>query len=94
MILNIWKNIKIVEKIFLILTLLSIISKYSLHEGTSAEFFVSLMVLSILYFPLGFYFLGKSSDKGNLLFSILLGFFYSIGIIIMIYCTLKVEGHQ
>jgi hypothetical protein len=89
---QILKRIKLLEKVLLILIFISIILRYFFHYGTVFDIPVFSALLSILYFPLGFYFLGRPSANKNIIPSVIFGLVYSMGIMGLVFCTFKVEG--
>ena len=94
LLLKIWKGIKLIEKIFLILTFLSVIMVFIFRYGGSINVLVFGFILSILYFPLGFYFLGKPSADRSRIPSIALGFVYSVGLVTLLFGTLSFKGYM
>lgn len=66
------------EKIFTCITLLGLLLKYLNIPGGNVLFVFSLLVLALLYFPFGFYFLSYKSIKTNTITSIVYGWLLSI----------------
>jgi hypothetical protein len=91
---NTFISIKILEKIFISLTFIAIVIKYIFNYGSVLDIFVFSGVLAILYFPLGFYYLGKPSISHSYLISIILGLIYSSGIITLLLGALNIEGYK
>ena len=89
-----YQNIKTLEKFFLVLTFISIIFKHIFNLRETVDIFVFGVVLGILYFPLGFYYLGKPSSNLSIIFSIASGFIYSAGVVSLIMGTLKIDGYE
>ena len=89
---QILKRIKLLEKVLLILIFISIILRYFFHYGTIFDIPIFGALLSILYFPLGFYFLGRPSANKNIIPSVIFGLVYSMGIMGVVFCTFKAEG--
>jgi hypothetical protein len=88
-----WRSIKILEKIFLGLTLISIVLKHVFNYPESVDIVVFCIVLIVLYFPTGFYYIGKLSTKTNVMPSILFGLAYATGILVLILVTFKIDGY-
>jgi peptidoglycan/LPS O-acetylase OafA/YrhL len=76
-IINSIKIIKKVEKLFIALIFISLFLKIAFNYKSTLDLFMFSGVLSICYFPLGFYFLGKSPSNNNYIISIALGCLYS-----------------
>jgi hypothetical protein len=89
-----FRKIRTLEKIFLILTFAAVVFKHIFNLKETVDIFVFGVVLAILYFPLGFYYLGKPSNNSNIIFSILSGFIYASGVVSLIMGTLKIEGYE
>lgn len=69
------------EKIFTFLTLLGLLLKYINVPGGNILLVLSLLILSLLYFPFGFYFLSDKNIKTNTVTSIIFGWLLSIAFI-------------
>jgi len=89
-----FKSIRTLEKVFMALTFISIVVKYLFGYGSTLDVFVFSGVLSILYFPLGFYYLGKPSANHSYITSIILGLIYSLGIIVLLLGALNIDGYK
>jgi len=83
------KDIKLVEKGFMIILTVSIAFKYTFDYNATIDLLVAGFILGLLYFPLGFYFLGKP-----LITSIPFGFIYALGIGALLLGILKVHNYQ
>lgn len=66
------------EKVFVCITILGLILKYLNIPGGSPLLVVSLLTLTLLYFPFGFYFLSDKSFKINTGISVLFGWLLSV----------------
>ncbi len=89
-----FQNMKSFEKIIAFLTCFCIILKHVFNIKETIDIFVFAIVLSIIYFPLGFIFLGKPAVKTNLILSLLFGLTYSMGVVMMILGTFNIENYQ
>lgn len=83
-IINSIKTIRKFEKLFIALILISLFLKIAFNYKSTLDLFIFSGVLSICYFPLGFYFLGKSPSNNNYIISIALGCLYSTCIIMFL----------
>ncbi len=75
---------KFIEKLFVILILITLLLKTLFNYEATLDLFLFSGFLAIIYFPLGFYFLGKSPLKNNYILSIFLGILYAICMAIFI----------
>lgn len=66
------------EKVLAIIVILSTLMKMFHVPGGSVFLILSLLTLTILYFPLGFYFLSDKSYKENTITSIIFGWLLSV----------------
>lgn len=89
---NAFRKIKTLEKIFLCLTLLTVILKFLFRYTVTTEILMSSLILGVLYFPLGFMYIGKPSINRSYIVSIILGFVYAIGVVTLIYGAAGIEG--
>ncbi len=83
------KTTKPLERLFLILTFLSVFLKHIFDVKETVDIVVFAMVLCTLYFPSGFYFL-REPNKNDLAIPITSGFVYAVCVVAMIYNTLRV----
>jgi hypothetical protein len=83
------KGIKIFEKGFMIIVLVSVIFKYTIDYNATIDLLVAGFLLAILYFPFGGYYMHKPY-----MCSIILGFFYALGMGILLLGVLKVHNYQ
>jgi len=91
-ILNAFRKIKTLEKVFLCLTLLTVILKFIFRYTVTTEILMSSLILGVLYFPLGFLYIGKPSVNRSYIVSIIYGFCYAIGVVTLIYGAAGIEG--
>jgi len=89
-----FRKMKTLEKVFLVLTFLSVVLKHIFDFKETIDIFVFGMVLGILYFPLGFYYLGKPSINYSIIVSIIFGFIYAAGVVSFIMGTFKIDGYE
>lgn len=66
------------EKVLAIIVILSTLMKMFHVPGGSVFLILSILTLTILYFPLGFYFLSDKSYKENTITSIIFGWLLSV----------------
>ncbi|MDB5126265.1 hypothetical protein [Mucilaginibacter sp.] len=86
------KTINNWEKLFLVLTFLSVLLNVFPVTGT-VDIVVFGMILGIIYFPLGFYFL-RMPTKTTIIFPMISGFVYAMGVVSMLYKTLNMAGYE
>jgi len=87
------KKISWFEKIILGLTVLSVVLKYIFNVIETLDILAFGMTWAILYFPLGFYSIGKPSPKHGFIFPVVAGIIYAFGITCIITGTLHVFGY-
>lgn len=80
------------EKIFTFLTLLGLLLKYINVPGGNILLVLSLLILSLLYFPFGFYFLSDKNIKTNTVTSIIFGWLLSITFISILFRIMHWPG--
>lgn len=66
------------EKVLVIITIIAIFLKFFHVPGGAPLLALSLLILALLYFPFGFYFLSDKSYKENTITSIVFGWLLSI----------------
>lgn len=88
-----FKRIKLFEKIILSLIVITVIVRSILNYGSILDLLIFGLTLSIMYFPLGFYFLGKPSKSVIYFPSIVLGLVYSLALVIGIFGALNIYGY-
>jgi len=71
------KSMKFLEKLFIVLIFISLLTKTAFHFKATLDLFAFSGFLAIIYFPLGFYFLGRSPSSNSYILSILLGTIYA-----------------
>jgi len=91
-IINSLKSMRFLEKLLIALTLISFLSKLIFAYQATIDLFLCSVFLSILYFPLGFYFLGKIPSQNVFFKSILLGGLYSISIVLFLLGNFSRDG--
>jgi len=94
MLITIWKNMKGLERSFLILLSVAIIFRYIFRYGPVMDIIVFTAILSLLYFPMGFYFLGKPNTDKPIFISILIGLLYFLAQVIFILGVFKIDDYQ
>jgi len=51
-------------------------------------------LLALMYFPFGFYFIGKPTDKYSNTISIVLGFIYSLGVMSILISEVNIDSYR
>jgi hypothetical protein len=91
---NALNSIKFPEKVLMGLTFVAMLVKYFFHY--QATFFMEIFAigLTLVYFPFGFYFLGKPSENYSYKTSVVLGFIYALGILSLLINVANVGGYR
>jgi hypothetical protein len=87
-------SIKFVERLLLISTVVALMVHYFFHyQGT---FFLEIFVLTLalLYFPFGFYTIGKPAKNYTYTIPVILGFVYALGIISLLLGAVNIDSYR
>jgi hypothetical protein len=76
--INLFKTFHIIERVLIVCAILSIIAVYIFKVSNELEIVLPILLLGVLYFPLGFSFLKNALIKKNYLVPITLGLFYAL----------------
>jgi hypothetical protein len=87
-------SIKFVERTLLISTIVALMVRYFFsYQGT---FFMEIFVLALalMYFPFGFYSIGKPSENYTYTIPVILGFVYALGIISLLLGAVNIDSYR
>jgi hypothetical protein len=76
--INLFKTFHIIERVLIVCAILSIIAVYIFKVSNELEIVLPILLLGVLYFPLGFSFLKNALIKKNYQVPITLGLFYAL----------------
>lgn len=88
------KSTTFAERALLIINLVALLVRYFFHyEGT---FFMEVfaILLALLYFPFGFYAIGKPASQYNYTIPIILGLVYAVGMISLLISAVNVQSYR
>lgn len=88
------KSITFAERTLLLVNLVALMVRYFFHyEGT---FFLEVfaILLALLYFPFGFYSIGKPGEQYNYTISMILGLIYALGEISLLISTVNIGSYR
>jgi hypothetical protein len=88
------KSMHFAERTLMGLTFMTLLVHYVFHyEGTT--FMIAFVIATaLLYFPFGFYFIGKPSENYNYTITVILGFVYALGIIAILLSALNIDSYR
>jgi len=87
-------SIKFVERMLLGLIFVALMVHYFFHyQGT---FFIQIFAigLAVLYFPFGFYAIGKPSEKYSNTISVILGLVYALGVLSLLISAANLGSYR
>jgi len=88
------KRIQFTERTLLGLTFVSLLVHYVFHFQGTSFMIVFCMLTALMYFPFGFYFIGKPSENYPNTISIILGFVYALGITAILLSALNIDSYR
>jgi hypothetical protein len=91
---NTLKRIHFAERTLLGLTFVSLLVHYVFHFQGTMFMIVFCMLTALMYFPFGFYFIGKPSENYPNTISIILGFVYALGMIAILLSALNIDSYR
>ena len=88
------QSIKFVERTLMGLVFVALLVRYIFHFQSGLFLQVFSIALALVYFPFGFYFIGKPSEKYSNAISILLGFIYALGISALLISAVNIDSYR
>lgn len=88
------KSITFGERVLLLINLVALLVRFFFHyEGT---FFMEVfaILLALLYFPFGFYSIGKPGELYNYTIPVILGLVYALGEVSLLISAVNVESYR
>jgi len=88
------KKMHFVEIVLLLSVVMATIVRYVF--GFQSTFFLEIfcVLLALVYFPFGFYFIGKPADNYSNNISIILGLIYSLGIMAILISEVNIDSYR
>jgi hypothetical protein len=88
------KSITFIERTLLLLNLVALLVRYVFHY--EATFFLEIfaILLALLYFPFGFYSIGKPAEQSKYTISVILGLVYALGIVSLLICAANIDSYR
>jgi hypothetical protein len=89
-----FKSITFAERTLMLLNVVALMVRYFFHF--QADFFMEVfaILLTLLYFPFGFYAIGKPGEQYSYTISIILGFVYALGQVSLLISAANVESYR
>ena len=88
------KKMHFVEIVLILSVVVATIVRYAF--GFQSFFFLEIfcILLALVYFPFGFYFIGKPTDNYSNTISIVLGFIYSLGVMTILISEVNIDSYR
>jgi drug/metabolite transporter (DMT)-like permease len=88
------KKMHFVEIVLILSVVMATIVRYAF--GFQSFFFLEIfcILLALLYFPFGFYFIGKPTDNYSNTISIVLGFIYALGVMTILVSEVNIDSYR
>ncbi|MHB8206775.1 hypothetical protein [Mucilaginibacter sp.] len=88
------KKMHFVEIVLILSVVMGTIVRYAF--GFQSSFFLEIfcILLALVYFPFGFYFIGKPTDNYSNTISIVLGFIYSLGVMTILISEINIDSYR
>jgi len=88
------KKIHFVEIVLLLSVVMATIVRYIF--GFQSTFFLEIfcILLALVYFPFGFYFIGKPAEDYSNAMPIILGFIYSLGVMAILISEVNIDSYR
>jgi hypothetical protein len=88
------KKMHFAEIVLILSVVVATIVRYAF--GFQSFFFLEIfcILLALVYFPFGFYFIGKPTDNYSNTISIVLGFIYSLGVMTILISEVNIDSYR
>jgi len=91
---NSFESIKFVERTLLGLNFVALLVRFVFHYEATLFLEIFAVALALLYFPFGFYSIGKPSEKYSYTISVILGLVYGLGIISLAISAANIDSYR
>jgi len=88
------KKMHFVEIMLILLVVVATIVRYAFDFQSFFFLEVFCILLALIYFPFGFYFIGKPTDKYSNTISIVLGFIYALGVMAILISEVNIDSYR
>ncbi|MGN6178940.1 MAG: hypothetical protein ACTHNW_07150 [Mucilaginibacter sp.] len=88
------KSITFAERALLLINLVALLVRYFFHYQGTFFMEVFAILLALLYFPFGFYSIGKPGMQYNYTIPIILGLVYGVGEVSLLISAVNVESYH
>ncbi|WP_158989500.1 hypothetical protein [Mucilaginibacter sp. L196] len=88
------KKMHFAEIVLILSVVVATIVRYAF--GFQSFFFLEIfcILLALMYFPFGFYFIGKPTDNYNNTITIVLGFIYALGMMAILISEVNIDSYR
>jgi hypothetical protein len=88
------KKMNFVEIVLMLSVMVATIVRYAF--GFQSSFFLEVfcILLALVYFPFGFYFIGKPAENYSNIISIIIGFIYSLGVMTILISEVNIDSYR
>jgi len=83
-----------VEIVLILSVVMATIVRYVFGFQSFLFLEIFCILLALMYFPFGFYFIGKPTDKYSNTISIVLGFIYSLGVMSILISEVNIDSYR
>jgi hypothetical protein len=88
------KKMHFVEIMLILSVLMGTIVRYVFGFQSFLFLEIFCVLLALVYFPFGFYFIGKPADNYSNTVSIILGFVYSLGVMTILISEVNIDSYR
>ena len=89
-----FKSITFVERTLMLLNIVALVVRYFFHFQSDIFLEVFAILLALLYFPFGFYSIGKPGEQYNYTIPVILGLVYGLGQVSLLISAANVESYR
>ncbi len=89
-----FKSITFVERTLMLVNIVALMVRYFFHFQSDFFLEVFAILLALLYFPFGFYSIGKPGEHYNYTIPIILGLVYGLGQVSLLISAANVESYR
>lgn len=88
------KTITFIERTLLLVNLLALMVRYVFHYEATLFMEVFAILLALLYFPFGFYAIGKPTERSDYTIPVILGLVYALGVMSLLICAANIDSYR
>src|ERR1700744_934754 len=89
-----FKSITFVERTLMLLNIVALVVRYFFHFQSDIFLEVFAILLALLYFPFGFYSIGKPGEQYIYTIPVILGLVYGLGQVSLLISAANVESYR